>query len=354
VTPEALAKVLAQYIGAQRGQQIRLDDIRAHATRTDPTLLADPTARTRLNDALLCLASDGVITLPRSPKAYDRRVHPPLPTWVAKPPKIRTDAPAPTVRVWPHALEPAAALASRADELALLGKIADWMRDSHDDEPAPVEERSLEILGDEKELGTLTASRLFTSGALTLDLLRCFRTPLPFASQHIPGSGPTTLLVAENNATYNSLVTVARAQAEESRADLHIAWGSGRQFPVSIDSVNLLTPAPTALYYFGDLDLAGLQIANDAAHAAQRLGLPPLRPAVALYAKALELGTPQPDKSNPGNMNIYDPLLAWLPEDLHEATDGLLRQGLRIPQETVNRQVLRSSPSLLATRNESG
>lgn len=342
--------LLAQFIDDQRAQQIQLRDIRAYATRADPTLLADTDARARLQNVLQRLASDGVITLPVSPKAYDRRAHPPLPMWVAKPPRVRPRVPTSTTRVWPHALEPAAALATRSDEIALLGKIADWMRDRLDDEPAPIEERSLEVLGDEKLLGTLAGSRLFTSGALTLGLLGCFRTPLPFASQHIPGTGPTTLLVAENNATYHSLVTVARSQPERTRPDMHIAWGSGRQFPASIDSVDILTPVPSMLTYFGDLDLAGLQIANDATDVARRLGLPPLRPATALYTRALELGTPRPDRSNHGNIRNYGALLTWFPAHLRSAFDDLLRNGLRVPQETINRAVLRADVGLLGGR----
>ena len=224
------------------------------------------------------------------------------------------------------------------------------MRDGVDDESIPIEERSLEILGDEKELGALTASRLFTSGALTLRLLRCFRTPLPFASQHIPGLGPTTLLVAENNATYNSLLFVARSQPEPARPDLHIAWEADVSSPASIDSVKMLDPVPSAFFYFGDLDLAGLQIANDGANAARSLGLPPLRPAIALYTRAFELGTPRHDRSNYGNIADYGALLTWFPAYLRSSFEDLLRNGMRIPQETISRSVLRADASLLRDR----
>jgi hypothetical protein len=77
--------------------------------------------------------------------------------------------------------------------------------------------------GDEKALGRYRKTRLFTSGALTLDLLACYDPPLPFASQRVPGVGPVILLVAENLATYTSFLTAARALGAATRPDLHVA-----------------------------------------------------------------------------------------------------------------------------------
>ncbi len=163
----------------------------------------------------------------------------------------------------------------------------------------------------------------------------------------MPGRGPTTLVVAENNATYHSLLTVARAEQADTRPDLHIAWGSGNQFPTSIRSVPLLDPAPTALYYFGDLDLAGIRLAVNAAATAGLLGLPPLQPHPRLYVEALRIGTPRRDKSNPATGSMYPALLEWLPPDLRPPVAALFRDGKRIPQETIGLRLLRTRPDLL-------
>jgi hypothetical protein len=204
----------------------------------------------------------------------------------------------------------------------------------------------LEVLGDEKALAIETTKRLFTTGALTLRLLACYPTPVPFPSQHVRGSGPTRLLIAENNATFHSLLTIARTMHPEVRPDLHIGWGGGNQFPTSITAVPLLDPAPTALYYVGDLDVAGLRIAVNAAAAAHMHRLPPLRPAVAFYEWLLAHGVPRPDRSNTG---VGDPgaLLAWMPTTLHGAVAELLHRRQRIPQETLGLRALRADPDLL-------
>jgi hypothetical protein len=152
----------------------------------------------------------------------------------------------------------------------------------------PAEERSAELFDDEKALDRYRKTRLFTSGALTLDLLACYDSPLPFVSQHVPGSGPVTLLVAENLATYTSFLTAVRALDEATRPHLHVAWGTGGSFEQSVLSIPLLDPQPRHVRYFGDLDRAGLRIAASAARQAAQADLPPMLPATGCYQFLLD------------------------------------------------------------------
>ncbi|HEY5397995.1 MAG TPA: hypothetical protein VIL16_21625 [Trebonia sp.] len=170
----------------------------------------------------------------------------------------------------PSALEAAGRIASRPDEHALLERVAGWLRDNLAPVRVPAEERSAELFDDEKALDRYRKTRLFTSGALTLDLLACYDPPLPFVSQHVPGSGPVTLLVAENLATYTSFLTAVRALDEATRPHLHVAWGIGGSFEQSVLSIPLLDPQPRHVRYFRDLDRAGLRIAASAARQAAR------------------------------------------------------------------------------------
>ncbi|MET9398451.1 hypothetical protein [Kitasatospora sp. NPDC002965] len=341
-----LIDILSAHIAEQQGQRVQVDTLLRHATSADPTLLGDPSARTRLAEALTELATDGAIQLPKTPTGWDHRTQPPLPRWIGKT-TVRPATTRPADRVWPQALEHAAAVATRPDEHDLLERIALWLRDNPHPEPAPIEERSLEILDDEKALAAHTTKRLFTSGALNLDLLACYPTPVPFPSQYVPGTGEPRLLVAENNATFHSLLTIARSLDPTSRPNLHIGWGSGNQFPVSITALTLLDPRPTAAYYFGDLDVAGLRIAASAAATAEQNNLPTLRPAAALYRWLLAHGTPRPDKSNSG-INDPTPLITWLPDDLRPAAANLIATRQRIPQERLGLRALRAEAALLS------
>jgi len=349
----ALVDIVASYVAEQPASRVRIDGLLRHAAAADPTLVGDPTARARLATVLAGLAEMGAIVLPKARSGWDDRTKPPLPLWVGKPTKPRQARLTPVPRVWPQALEAAAAIATRPDEHQLLDRIATWLRNNPDAEPVPLEERSLEILNDEKALALETTKRLFATGALTLDLLACYPTPVPFASQHVPGRGPTRLLVAENNATFHSLLQAARQLSPDVRPDLHIGWGCGNQFPTSITAATLLDPAPTALYYVGDLDLAGLRIAANAAATAIAHQLPPLQPAVRLYDWLLANGNPRPDRSNTGIADHSD-LLAWMPEALREPVSRLLHTRMRIAQETLGLRALRADPGLLTQACTSG
>lgn len=90
-----------------------------------------------------------------------------------------------------------------------------------------------------------TVMCLFSSGALTLNLLACFIPPQPFVSQHLDGTGPPHLLVVENLATYTSLLAVLRELDFGNRPDMHIGWGAGAAFTQSVLSIPTLNPAPS-------------------------------------------------------------------------------------------------------------
>jgi len=281
-----LATELARLVALSKSKRVPVEELFNGAGRLYPGLVGDPSARSRFRDALDELQTAGRITLPaaQSRTGWDARVLPPIPAWVMRMdavspvPRIR-----PAQRVWPSALEAAGRIASRADEHQLLERIAAWMRDDPPSNLVPVQERSLELFDDEKAIDSYLKTRLFTSGALTLDLLACFIAPVPFVSQHLDGTGPTQLLVVENLATYTSFLTVLRQLDPDTRPDLRIGWGAGMAFTQSVLSIPTLDPIPERVHYFGDLDFAGLQIAVNAAAQAESAGLPKLQPAQSCY-----------------------------------------------------------------------
>ena len=212
----------------------------------------------------------------------------------------------------------------------------------------PLRERSLELFGDEKRLDGLLGTRLFTSGALTLDLLRCHQVPVPFAAQWVPGrpedAGGVTLLVAENHHTYASLLEATRAHAATGGPGRHVGYGVGGQFSAVVTSVTLLRPTPTRIRYFGDLDLRGLEIPARAAAAAVAAGLPPVLPAAALY-EAL-IGHGRPAKTAPVADSAAATAAAWL-GPLAATASALLCSGRRMAQEAVGLELLLAHPEWL-------
>lgn len=347
-----LAAELARCIASAKGKRVPAAEIFDAAGRFDASLIGDPSARNRLREALGELQNAALITMPsaNSRTGWDSRILPPLPVWI-----MRADpAPArrrvtPAARLWPSALETAGAIATRPGEYDILERIASWMRDHPDPVTAPVEERSLDLFDDEKALDDYLRTRLFTMGALTLETLACYRPPVPFASQYMTGSGPCRLLVVENLATYNSFLTVFRELSPRDRPELHLGWGVGGGFAQSVLSVPLLDPVPRQVLYFGDLDLAGLRIAANAARQARAAGLPELRPAASYYRFLLDgpVRWRKADASNRGAQPVDEEACCWLPDALRGPVTELLESRHRIPQERLGTESLRQHPSLL-------
>lgn len=348
-----LVRTLLDYITGHPKQRVPLDELRAHAYQQHPVLVGDPTTRTQLANAFTAAANTGAITLPAGAKGWDTHTSPPLPRWIAKPATPKVDHSPQTLRVWPERLRAASTVATRDDEQDALAKIADWLRDHPNPQPVPMEERSLEIFGYEKALTALIDKRLFTSGALTLDLLACHPTPVPLPTVHIPGTRPTRLLVCENHAAYYSATTAARRLPHDTRPDLHVAFGGGGQFTVSHAEIVFLDPTPARILYCGDLDWAGLNIARHATTryaATIQSGDPTLEPAISHFEWMLDHGERQTDPSNRDSADtsaLARWLLGWLPSHLHTPVTELLTQRVRISQETVGLDAFTTQPQLI-------
>ncbi|GLZ32420.1 hypothetical protein Lesp02_46080 [Lentzea sp. NBRC 105346] len=261
--------------------------------------------------------------------------------WVRRPPREQVTRQAKAARVWPQSLEVAGRIATRNDEIALLETVAAFLRDGGESRPSvPMRERSLELFGDEKRLDGLVTTRMFTSGALTLSLLRCHTVPIPFVSQWIPGTEDVkgvALLIAENHHTYASLLEVTRQRAAAGGPGRHVGYGTGSQFPSAVLSVPLLSPLPDRIVYFGDVDLKGLQIPAAASIAATRAGLPAVVPALPLYEVLFELGCDR--SATQVTMAVAAEASAWLGPLAQRGCDALA-SGVRYPQEAIGYDLL--------------
>ena len=140
---------------------------------------------------------------------------------------------------------------------------------------------------------------------LSLDLIAARRTSPPVVHQRV-GTGPIMLAV-ENYATYDSLVAILPADGEVGE----VVYGAGNTLGVVLTALADMV-GTTALTYFGDLDVRGLEIAAGGARLAAALGLPPLVPAERLYRLLVEHGheAKADTKPNPANARAA---VTWLP-----------------------------------------
>lgn len=348
MTLSPLAQHLADHVAAAPKQKVDVETLYSAAVTFDRGLATAPTARAEIREALDELVSAALAVFPSAPQYFDTRDVPALPLWVRRPPRQRLLRETRAVRVWPAALESAGRIAGRDDEIRVLDTVAAFLRDGGAGRPSvPIRERSLELFGDEKRLDGLITTRLFVSGALTLDLLRCHSVPIPFVSQWVPGCadpGGTALLIAENHHTYASLLEVTRCRAAAGGPGRHVGYGTGSQFPSAVLSVPLLSPQPDRLVYFGDVDLKGLQIPAAANVAATLVGLPAVVPAFPLYELLFEVCRKRP--TTPASVHVAVEAASWLGPLAEQAYDSLVG-GTRLPQEAVGYELLMSRLDML-------
>jgi hypothetical protein len=343
-TPAAALEPLERRLGALlangRRRRVTLEELWQHLYALEPRLRTAAEKRNELERTLAALAAAGAVELPKTQRLYDRSERPPLPRWVlageARPPSSAASTAEARAFAWRPELAFAADLAAvTADELGFLQAVNGFLRDCGTARPlVPVQERSLGLLGDEKQLERFVRGRLFARGRLSLDLLRCTPAPPPFIWVPVDPHA-VTLLVVENTATFRTLQRLL-APGDGVAA---LAYGGGAQFVQSAAFARELPFAFERIHYFGDVDPTGLNAPAEASKTARRAGLPPVEPDHELYRLLFEHGRPSPAKENPPPARAAE-LAAWLPAEWQDAATELLLQGRRLAQEWVGFELL--------------
>ncbi|HEY5892352.1 MAG TPA: SbcC/MukB-like Walker B domain-containing protein [Chthoniobacterales bacterium] len=203
----------------------------------------------------------------------------------------------------------------------------------------PIKERSLEIFGDEKRLDALIGgSTLFQKG-LTPAMLACFQVAEPLGWQRGPKpSAP--ILIVENASTWDSY---ARWN-QSSEAFSAIVYGRGK---VIVDAISRLSDifkeigGIRPVYYFGDIDAAGLQIPQIASRRAVRhFSLPPIFAHLESYRWLLAAK----DKAVPyeSSQILTEANYAWL-DNLADPVREILNAGKRLAQEHIGWELLKNT-----------
>jgi Uncharacterized protein conserved in bacteria C-term(DUF2220) len=352
VTSDPLVPVLQATVDASRTSRVPLAELRAAFARFDPSGATLPDARQRLAAAISSLQDTAKFVLPseaRSSRGWERHLSPPLPLWVQRRAAPTAGTAVRPARVWRPELIAAAELARTAAEWDVVDRIDRWFAATasvvadHAMVRVPFRERSLELFGDEKRLDALIRTRLFTSGALTLELLRADVPPLPLAVQWATQPGPAVgrtgpLILTENHHTFASLLSAARRRTD-AWGPVAVGYGSGNQLSASVSGIMQLDPLPDRVLYIGDVDLGGLQIAARVTAAAAALPLPHMEPALLLYRTlfARNLRGRGRDVSAEQARAASEWLLA---PDLVDQAVSILQAGERLAQEALSFEVL--------------
>lgn len=228
-----------------------------------------------------------------------------------------------------------------AEQVGFLRRVHDGLRDGTFRQPAPLKYRSLQLTGDEKRLGSLTKTKLFGPGRLSLERLGCLpdRVPLAWASVGEDSSA----LVVENAGLFNVAVSVLRELSHPPYGI--VVYGAGTGVEQSLPGLRDVGRPVTSVMYVGDLDRAGLRIAQAAAQASRKAGLPSLEPAPGLHKAMLDsaahLDYPSGWPTQARRSRTDDAhLVSWLPTDVRIRVRELLGGGRRVPEEVLGPEEL--------------
>lgn len=321
-----MAVRLSEALVALGRVRVELPALLAAWNTASPELGRDTSRHAALAATLEHLAATGRIQLPRG--AWDHSTVPPLPNFVTVPSARK----APKERPW-RDFPWCAEMAWAADLLSLRGSQFDdltavnrWLAAGGRTEPVtPVQVRSIQVFGHEKRLLELaTGTTLFAEGRLSFELLRCRRYPPPLAHERVGPDG--RWLIVENADSF----WLARDAARATRTVDVVAWGAGRAAAQSILSLHEHHGAVDHLYYWGDIDPDGIEIATNVSDACRAAGLPDLRPAEALWTATARTGA-----RDPGTMDWRATDLCWL-DAAQPAVAAVATAKGRVPQEALD------------------
>jgi len=329
---------LLERLRGQRLKRVHIEAIRHHFFELRPEMQNDPERNPKLLAALRDLATQGGIVLPaEGGNGWEKFGNPAMPYWVTvpvtkptSPEFLRDRAWAPEMGFWPDLatlqLESAAAISDFL--LRRRRKLVE----------VPVNERSLEIFGDEKRLGKLIDSggppyTLF-AGRLPLAQLGAFPValPLPYRAAGLTGK---PVLVVENHHSFWSLGEW-NARAQQYSA---VIYGTGKQFHSSGRALaqTISEVQGSGAEYLGDIDPEGIDIPMSF-NGAQGEGGTRVQPALAFYNWLIEHGTRRPLAHS--YERVAESAGNWLGEALSLKLGAMWKEGLWVPQEALGYEQL--------------
>lgn len=201
--------------------------------------------------------------------------------------------------------------------------------------PIPIKERSLQIFGDEKRLDALADSALIRDDRLPWAALDCYHVVEPLGWRR----GPTntgSVIVLENAATWDSF----RRWNAERKLFSAVINGQGNRFAERVTFLHEVfreLGGPQTIFYFGDLDAAGLKIPVRASRKARQEGLPGVEPHLPSYELLLACAN-RKTKGNPDDPARQEDY-AWL-GPLAQTAWQTLGEDQRLAQEHVGWDIL--------------
>ncbi|MFB6676446.1 hypothetical protein ACFCWG_29290 [Streptomyces sp. NPDC056390] len=346
VPPADVLDLFADQILATRRPRLTAAAVHRLWAQADPGWPDPLNARMRLAHALRHLADAGLITLPAPGGRLWDNGTPCLPARIAVPANHEPPAQLPHAadEPWGPAMQWAPAWIRAAHPPAHLrldaARLNRWFLATTGQSRPPVarEERSLQIYNDEKRLTALATGPLFAPERLTLEDLACQAPTGALRIAILRHAGP--VLVVENRATFDSAWRALREAHPAPYAG--VVFGGGDAASALVTDLlrlhDLTGVRPGRIDYAGDVDIAGIEAAHQFVKTARTAGLTAgiSRPLWEAVARSHPVGpdmTAEPRRAHEAH------IMARCLDMPPEITDRL-EQGVRVPQERIDRQAL--------------
>jgi hypothetical protein len=210
-----------------------------------------------------------------------------------------------------------------------------------DNDILTVNERSLELFDDEKFLDSNVGKKLLLNIGITIENLMCEKTYEPFFYYQYRGQEIENILIIENKDTFYS---VKKLMAEginnwgETSFQLLI-YGEGNKITRSIEFINELDiPENAKIYYYGDIDREGISIKHRL-HGKINMKIEWMK---FFYIESWNLRRDiKAKKKQTWNEESILSFIDIFPQQERENVYTFLKNEYFVPQETLNRSVLR-------------
>ena len=198
--------------------------------------------------------------------------------------------------------------------------------------------RSLQLTGDEKRLQKLRKCRLFGPGRLSLELLGCEQEVLPLAYERF--SDERTMVLFENAAPFIAAQSILKVV---DNAEIGcIGYGAGKQMVKSVGYLPMIAPRLETVFYVGDLDAEGIQLAADIKRLSKDVEVQPAtRFHRAMIDAAADLGFADGWAIKNQRRHVAESALGFMDHSVRAKCAQLISTGHRIPEEVIPRGILR-------------
>ena len=226
-------------------------------------------------------------------------------------------------------------------------QLMDFLRTGRNQVPLSVNERSLQVFGNEKFLNSNEGKSLLHKYHIPIQTLNVYQTPEPFVYYKNPNSESHNALIIENKDTWYTMRNILKENGKICGMDvLALIYGEGRKIQNSFSYINESDTedirSANSFYYFGDIDTAGIDIFYKLKSGYPAYYIEAFKPAYQyLYRsrnrmrkKDSQIGT----RLRPNEITVLDFLG---PEARVELLD-LCNNDFIIPQEILNNEVLKS------------